>query len=298
MHGNGMGQGAPDGTSNHASTGVSVIVAAHRAHDTIVRAVQSLLDQDWTAWEAVIVSDDGTDYRPTLRAAGIDDPRLVFTGTGRVGAGAPAARNAGLAAARLALVAPLDADDRFRPGRLSALVPLALAQGAAFDNVAVVRDEDDSPLLRLYEEGQAPVRLDGEGFLATSVPMFPVVRRDLVPGWDEDVNFCDDVVFNFRLLDAAGPVPLVAVPFYEYRQRAGSITFSADSGERAERCYRHVLDRLAGDGLGIRDGALRHRFTQAIAAKRARNAAFEAAFRAGRCASFQEFLALGEGVSS
>ena len=282
-------------TPSHASTGVSVIIAAHRAHDTIVRAVRSLLDQDWTAWEAVIVSDDGTDYLPTLRAAGIDDPRLIFTGTGRVGAGAPAARNAGLAAARLALVAPLDADDRFRPGRLSALAPLALAEGAAFDNVAVVRDEDDSPLLRLYGEGQAPAWLDGEGFLATSVPMFPVVRRDLVPGWDEDVNFCDDVVFNVRVLDATGPVPLVATPFYEYRQRAGSITFSADSGERAERCYRHVLDRLAGDGLGIRDEELRHRFTRAIAAKRVRNAAYDAAFKAGRCANFQEFLALGEG---
>ncbi|WP_244433579.1 glycosyltransferase [Azospirillum sp. B506] len=209
-----------------------------------------------------------------------------------MGAGAPAARNAGLAAARLGLVAPLDADDRFRPGRLSALAPLALAHGAAFDNVAVVRDEDDSPLLRLYEDGQAPALLDGERFLATSVPMFPVVRRDLVPGWDQDVNFCDDVVFNVRLLDASGPVPLVATPFYEYRQRAGSITFSADSGERAERCYRHVLDRLADDGLGIRNEALRHRFTRAIAAKRARNAAFQAAFKAGRCANFQEFLAL------
>ncbi len=292
MHGTGAAQGRLD----DGSTGVSVIIPAHRAHDTIVRAVQSLLDQDWTAWEAVIVSDDGTDYRPTLRAAGIDDPRLIFTGTGRLGAGAPAARNAGLAAARLPLVATLDADDRFRPGRLSALAPLALAQGAAFDNVAVVRDEDDSPLLCLYGEGQAPAWLDGEGFLATSVPMFPLVRRDLVPGWDEDVNFCDDVVFNVRVLDAAGPVPLVATPFYEYRQRAGSITCSADSAERAERCYRHVLDRLAGDGLGIRDEALRYSFTQAIAAKRARNAAFEAAFKAGHCTSFQEFLALGVGA--
>lgn len=294
MAGNGPGVARANRSAN-ISAGVSVIVAAHRAHGTIARAVRSLLDQDWTAWEAVIVSDDGTDYRPTLRDAGIDDPRLVFTGTGRVGAGAPAARNAGLAAARLELLAPLDADDRFRPGRLSALAPLALAHGAAFDNVAVVRDEDDSPLLRLFGDGHAPGLLDADGFLATVVPMFPLVRRDRMPGWDEDVDFCDDVVFNVRVLDAAGPVPLVATPFYEYRQRAGSITFSSDSGRRAERCYRHLLDRLAGDGFGIGDAGLRSRFAAAIAVKRARNAAFEAAFEAGRCANFQEFLALGEG---
>lgn len=276
--------------------GVSVIVAAHRAHATIVRAVRSLIGQDWTAWQAVIVSDDGTDYRATLRAAGIDDPRLVFTGTGRVGAGAPAARNAGLAAATGPLVTPLDADDLYRPGRLAALVPLALAHGAAFDNVAVRRDEDGAPLSTLFAEQEGVGRIDAAGFLATSVPMFPVVRRDLDPRWEADIDFCDDVVFNMRVLDrAGGPLPLVRAPLYEYRQRAGSITCSADSGARAERGYRHVLDRLAGDGLGIRNAALRARFAAAVEAKRALNAAYEEAHRAGRCANFQEFLALRGG---
>jgi len=273
-------------------SGVSVIIAAHRAHGTIARAVRSLIDQDWSAWQAVIVSDDGTDYQTTLRAAGLDESRLVFTGTGRVGAGAPAARNAGLAVASLPLVAPLDADDRFRPGRLAALAPLALTHGAAFDNVAVVRDEDDSPLSVLFPEHTGVGTLDVDGFLATSVPMFPVVRRDLGPAWEEDIDFCDDVVFNMRVLDRAGAVPLVRTPLYEYRQRAGSITFSADSGDRAERCYRHVLNRLASDGLGIASPPTRARFTATVELKRARNAAYEAARKAGRCANFQEFLTL------
>lgn len=276
--------------------GVSVIIAAHRAHDTIARAVSSLLAQGWTDWEAVVVSDDGTDYRATLAAAGLADPRLVFTGTGRVGAGAPAARNAGLRAAVKPLVAPLDADDRFLPDRLARLAPLALRHGAAVDNVAVVRDRDGAPLSTLFPPGALPedgtATLDADGFLATSVPMFPVVRRDLVPGWEEDVTFCDDVVFNVQLIDRAGPLPLVRRPLYEYRQREGSITFSADAGDRAERCYRHVLARLAGDGLRIADPSLRRRFAAALEAKRALNAAYEAAHKAGRCANFQEFLAL------
>lgn len=275
-----------------ADAGVSVLIAAHRAHGTIVRAVESLMAQSWGAWEAVIASDDGTDYRPTLLAAGIDDPRLVFTGTGRIGAGAPAARNAALRASRLPLVAPLDADDRFAPDRLALLAPLAARHGAAVDNVAVVRDSDGRPLSTLFPETEGTGWLEADAFLRTSVPMFPVVRRDLGPLWEEDVTFCDDVVFNVRVLDRAGPMALVRRPLYEYRQREGSITFSADSGDRAERCYRHVLGRLAGDGLGIGDPALRARFAAAIAAKRALNAAYEEAFRAGGCANFQEFLAL------
>ncbi|MGF7177838.1 glycosyltransferase family 2 protein [Azospirillum doebereinerae] len=282
-------------TGRTEGVGVSVIVAAYRAHGTIERAVRSLLVQGWTAWQAVIVSDDGTDYRATLRAAGIDDPRLKFTDTGAVGAGAPAARSAGLACATLPLVAPLDADDLYRPGRLENLAPLALAHGAAFDNVAVVRDEDGTPLSTLFAAGQGVGRLDTDGFLETSVPMFPVVRRDLAR-WEGDIDFCDDLVFNMRIFDRiagrTGAVPLVRVPLYEYRQRAGSITFSADSGDRAERGYRHVLGRLADDGLGIADAGLRARFAAAVERKRALNTAYGAAQKAGLCANFQEFLAL------
>lgn len=275
-------------------SGVSVIIPAFRAQDTIARAVSSLLAQSFPHWEAVVVSDDGTDYRALLAAAGIADSRLTFTGTGRVGSGAPAARNAGLRCARLPLIAPLDADDRFAPDRLARLAPLAAAQGAAADNVVVVRDGDGAPLSTLFPPGAGTTTLDAAAFLATSVPMFFVVRRDLVPGWEEGVDFCDDVVFNVQVLDRLGRLPLVLEPLYEYRQREGSITCSADSGTRADLCYRHVLDRLNGDGLRIADAALRDRFAAALGAKRALNAAYMTAHAAGRCASFQEFLALRE----
>ncbi|WP_114859989.1 glycosyltransferase family 2 protein [Azospirillum brasilense] len=274
--------------------GVSVIIPAYRAQDTIVRAVSSLLAQSLPHWEAVVVSDDGADYRALLAAAGIADSRLTFTGTGRVGSGAPAARNTGLRCARLPLIAPLDADDRFEPDRLARLAPLAAAQGAAADNVAVVRDSDGAPLSTLFPPGAGTATLDAAAFLKTSVPMFFVVRRDLVPGWEEGVDFCDDVVFNIQVFDRLGRLPLVLEPLYEYRQREGSITCSVDSGTRADLCYRHVLDRLAGDGLRIADAALRHRFAAALDAKRALNAAYMAAQSAGRCANFQEFLALRE----
>ena len=274
--------------------GVSVIIPAYRAQDTIARAVSSLLAQSFPHWEAVVVSDDGADYRALLEAQGIADPRLTFTGTGRVGSGAPAARNAGLRAARMPLIAPLDADDRFEPDRLARLAPLAAEQGAAADNVAVVRDGDGSPLTTLYPPGSGVVVLDAAAFLETSVPMFFVVRRDAVPGWEECVDFCDDVVFNVQVLDRVGRLPLVLEPLYEYRQREGSITCSAASGRRAELCYRHVLDRLAGDGLRIADDSLRRRFAAALEAKRALNAAYMDAHAAGRCTNFQEFLALRE----
>ena len=87
---------------------VSVIVPAYRAAPTIGRAVRSLQAQTLTDWQAIIVSDDGADYRAVLAAEGIADPRLVFVATGGVGTGAAAARNVGLRHAAGRLVAPLD----------------------------------------------------------------------------------------------------------------------------------------------------------------------------------------------
>ena len=49
---------------------VSVVIPAYRAQATIARAVESVLAQSVSDWEGVVVSDDGTDYEATLRAAG------------------------------------------------------------------------------------------------------------------------------------------------------------------------------------------------------------------------------------
>src|SRR5690349_16493274 len=120
---------------------VSIVIPACEAHDTIVGAVRSLIVQSAVSWEAIVVSDDGSDYRPTLEAAGIRDDRLVFVSTGAVRSGCHNARNVGLRAVRGEVIAALDADDAYHPDRFKALVPPALAYGAAVDNTAAVDDD-------------------------------------------------------------------------------------------------------------------------------------------------------------
>jgi len=265
---------------------VSVIIPCFRAADTLARAVDSLRAQTLPDWEALIVSDDGGDYRPLLAA----DPRLTFLSTGRVGAGAPAARNVGLAAAQGELVAPLDADDLWLPARLARLAPLALAAGAAFDDVRVVEEASGRTLQLLFGRA-ADFTLDAAGFLQTSVPLMPVARRRLVEGWDAAVELCDDVAFNLRLFDRVPAIPVTAEALHEYRVRSGSICHAADSAQRAERGYATLLARLAADGYGLRDPQLVRLATAAIGAKQALNRAFAAAQAAGEAASFQDFIA-------
>jgi len=242
---------------------VSVIVAAYRAEATLGRAVASLRAQTLDDWEALIVADDGQDYRALLAAEGLDDPRLAFLSSGRVGSGPAPVRNLGLAAARGRFVAPLDADDLYLPDRLRRLVPLAETAGAAFDNVRVVEEKSGRTLQVLFDV-PADFRLDGAGFLATSVPLMPLWRRDLALAWDPAIELCDDVALNLRLIDRVGPVPTTAEPLHEYRVRDGSVCHGPQSADRAERGYAALLDRLARDRYGLADGTLAEAAAAAI----------------------------------
>lgn len=272
---------------------VSVIIPTWRAEATLARAVRSLLAQTLADWEAVIVADDGADYRALLAAQGIADDRLRFVPSRSHGSGAAAARNAGLAAAAGRLVTPLDADDVFDATRLARLAPLAEAAGAVFDNIRVVEEETGALLRTAFPVAGGAARVDAAAVLHGSAPLKPLLRRALTEGWDEALRLCDDVVFNLRLLDRTGPAPLVAEPLQEYRVREGSICHAPDSAERAERDYGWILQRLAADGYGLADPALRRLAQEAFTAKRDLNRAFEAARRAGRATTFQAFVAAG-----
>ncbi|MFO1057516.1 MAG: glycosyltransferase family 2 protein [Dongiaceae bacterium] len=272
---------------------VSVIVPAWRAEATLARAVRSLLAQTLAGWEAIIVADDDVDYRALLAAQGIADDRLRFVRSRAPGSGAAAARNAGLAAAAGRLLTPLDADDLFDAARLARLAPLAEQAGAVFDNVRVVEEETGALLRTAFPVGGGEQRIEAAAVLQGSAPLKPLLRRELTEGWDEALRLCDDVVFNLRLLDRTGPAPLVAEPLQEYRVREGSICHAPDSGARAERDYGWILQRLAADGYGIADPALRRLARDAFAAKRDLNRAFEAARQAGRATTFQAFVAAG-----
>src|SRR6476620_6440256 len=113
---------------------VSVVIPAYRAQASLPRTVSSVLSQTFADWEAVIVSDDGADYRAVLKQGGITDERLQFVSTGKNGSGCHHARNVGLANARGKFIATLDADDLYRPENLARLLSLAEKKGAALGN--------------------------------------------------------------------------------------------------------------------------------------------------------------------
>jgi len=95
---------------------VSVITPARNAARWLGEALASALGQDEVPLEIVVVDDASTDDTPALAERAGAGVRCLRQATPR---GAAAARNLAIAEARGDLIAFLDADDRFLPGKLA-----------------------------------------------------------------------------------------------------------------------------------------------------------------------------------
>ena len=273
---------------------ISIITPAFRAQAFIGRAVKSVLAQDYPHWEMLIISDDGADYRSVLHNGGIEDPRLRFLSTGRIGAGPNVARNMGLRGARGDFIAPLDADDLFYPQRLSALAPLAGRHGMAGDNLVVIEDHTGHRLGTVFPQSDTLRWLDMATFARYSTPLLFVFQRQIIDFlWDETVALGADTLFNLRALEKTGPAPILPQVLHEYRIVPDSICHSSDAHERAERAYALCLEQWQVNRLNfttVEGGAI---VKGMLLRKRELNRRFRQCLEAGRCHNFQEFIAAG-----
>lgn len=96
------------------TVGVSCIVPVHNGAPFLAAAIDSVLAQTHRPLEVIVVDNMSTDDSAEI-AAGYGDPVRVVQAAPL---GPPIARNHGIRAARMPLVAFLDADDLFHPEKL------------------------------------------------------------------------------------------------------------------------------------------------------------------------------------
>lgn len=97
---------------------VSVIIPAYNAQDFIGEAIRSVLEQNYPHIELIVVDDGSTDRTAQEARAFGERVRVLEKANG----GAAAARNYGISVAQGELIAFLDADDIWLPGKLSTQV--------------------------------------------------------------------------------------------------------------------------------------------------------------------------------
>lgn len=220
---------------------VSILIAAFKAEHFIARAVASALAQQDVRAQIIIAADDEADYLRILKARGRDCKHIAQYRTAKRQSGPAAARNLAAAHAQAPVLATLDADDAYCPGRLAKLVPAALEHGAATGETI---ERADGVTERRGRPLQPRAHLTLDDICRLHMPIAPVFRRELLgKGWPE-LAFAEDMVFNAGLAVRAERYAFIEDAGYLYHRRNGSLTEDDATLERALRGYHQILTYL------------------------------------------------------
>jgi succinoglycan biosynthesis protein ExoO len=233
------------------SPAISVLVPAWNAATFIHTAIASLKQQTLTDFEALVVDDASTDNTAAaITAAVAGDPRFKLIQLDQNG-GSSAARNAGLAVARGAWIAVLDADDAIEPERLARLKHAAerSALDIVCDNPMICEDiaepEAGKPMLRMaLDAPPRPVDLarfvrancpsKGQGALGYLKPMFRAsFLRDHAIRYPKAQPIAEDYTFFADALAHGARAAIVPNRDYFYWVREGSISRKPTSNDFA-----------------------------------------------------------------
>lgn len=191
---------------------VSVVIPTYNRAWSLATAIDSVLSQDFDAFETIVVDDGSTDGTRAL-LAGYGAALRVIQQANR---GVSAARNAGIRAAAAPLVALLDSDDYWLPGKLA-------VQTAFFDqNPEAVICQTEELWIRngvRVNSGKRHRKRGGMIFepslgLCLVSPSAVMLRRSLfesVGFFDEQLPACEDYDLWLRI-SCRHPVHLIDRP--------------------------------------------------------------------------------------
>lgn len=214
---------------------VGVVIAAYNAAETIDEALESLLNQEYEDWEALIVDDASTDntaerVRPYLR-----DQRLRYV-RNSANRGPGASRNFAMETLQTELIAPLDADDICMPTRFARQVAvfdnnphltLVGAQMAVFGDWGGPEESSRWPLTNSEIREELATKMA----VAHGTSMYKREAALAVGGYDDALRRAQDLALMLRLRDAEAV--FAALPSVEllYRtQRPVSLGYVIRSG--------------------------------------------------------------------
>lgn len=195
---------------------ISVIIPTYRRPALLRRAIASVLSQDFTDIEVIVVNDD-PDLAPDVPSR---DPRVRVLQNAR-SKGACGARNTGILAASGHWVTGLDDDDEFQPGRLSSLMR---AYGKAMSFVSSNISIDDGRTVRTYFGGARAIGFE-DLLWGNCVGSQVLTERSKlldVGGFDESLPSGQDWDLWLRLTQRWGSGRRIAAPLYlQYVEHGG-----------------------------------------------------------------------------
>lgn len=239
----------------------SIVIPTYNRHKMLSRAVDSVLEQDWTDWELLVV-DDGSEkavdktellafYPERDYAEGLQIKIIRQENTGPA-----AARRCGLSIAKGRYICFLDDDDYFFYNHLSTLAysleledypdcvfRTALAPVSVQDGIAAAFPNYDSDKDALLQYWQAPCGITSLCFPRSVIEN---VAIDPEPKIIEDFEWLSRVFTHYDLQQ------IDSLPTVAYFQHEHNRTLTANTVERVEERIELVAKAYAQDGVSKR----------------------------------------------
>jgi glycosyltransferase involved in cell wall biosynthesis len=244
---------------------VSVITIFYNAERFLAEAVESVLAQHYEDYEIILVDDGSSDGSSKVARGYAEKSARVryLEHPGHENRGMSASRNLGIDAARGYLIAFIDADDRWRPSKLTEQVDLLdrlpqvdLLCGAANywsswdggqDKVVPTGHVQDAPV----PAGEATLALYPLGKAAAPCPSDLIVRKEAAlrvgcfeSSFTGPLQMYEDQAFLAKIYLEAS-VYFASTTWTDYRQHAGSCVAEVSNSGRYDEVRQHFLDWFA-----------------------------------------------------
>lgn len=213
---------------------VSIIVPVYNAESSIARCVDSILGQQFTDFELLLVDDGSKDGSGAIcDGYAAADPRVRVIH--KENSGVSDTRNLGIAQAQGTYLQFLDSDDWITPDATKLLVQTAEAHGcdlviSDFYRVVgerVSRKGDIDEDRTLTREEYAAHMMEQPADFYYGVLWNKLYRRDIVADhhlrMDPDISWCEDFLFNLEYIRHAERFYALQVPIYYYVKTKGSL---------------------------------------------------------------------------
>lgn len=230
----------------------TVVLPVYNAAATLEATVASVLAQTCTSFELIAIDDGSNDdslARLLALAASDERMRVISVKNG----GVSAARNIGIDLAKAPLVAFIDADDLWDPGKLARHAEFHRADPAAAASYAriafIAQDATDLAGARTFSSlGSRKIKLAdvlGENPVCTTSNL--VVRRnwfEVAGGFDASLSFAEDQELVARLVARGGHLAGIDAVLTGYRFSPDGLSANFD---RMHEGWRAVALRYLDD---------------------------------------------------
>lgn len=227
---------------------ISVIIPVYNAGDYLDRCLKSILSQDFSSYEVILVDDGSTDSSSDIcDRYSLLDKRFVCKH--KQNGGVSSARNCGLSMAEGEYVMFVDSDDALAKNALSTFYDTACNSSPDFimgaydvytDNVY---DRTCGPQTSsLFNKEKMSVFFEktvGETGELFRSPWAKLYRRSVILdnslGFNEALSYAEDKLFVYGFLNHAESAASVDVPVYEYYRHSGSLSWGKTDVKRAAK---------------------------------------------------------------